>query len=251
VNGRRIFWLAGLIAALALAAVSVPSSPVHLAKLFGSGPHYDGHPLSHWLDSLETGDVAQRKRAIYAVGVIGPDAHAAVPVLARIMVEDDDPRLRHEAAFTLSKLAPATRTAVAELSGALQDDEPVVRFNAARALYKLGVEARSAVPALIAALDDPDNDTNANLFACTVQGQIALALGEASAGSADGVTALRKALAGAKDDEARTTFLWAISSVGPPAAPALEEVRPFTGARNSELRRAAEEAVQNIEGAAQ
>ena len=103
---------------------------------------------------------------------------------------------------------------------------------------------------MIAALDDADNDTNADLFTCTVQGQVALALGEASAGSADGVPALRKALAAAKDDRARTTFLWAISSVGPPAAPTLEELRPFEKSGNSEVRRAAEEAVQNIEGAA-
>jgi HEAT repeat protein len=248
---RRLFWLGGLIAALALAAVSIPSSPLHLAKLFGSGPQYDGHSLGHWLGALESGEVAERKRAIYAVGVIGPDAEAAIPVLARIMVEDADPRLRHEAAFTLSKLGPATSRAIPQLSQALQDDEPVVRFNAARALYKLGDEARPAIPALIAALDDPDNDTNANLFACTVQGQIALALGAASAGEADGVEALRKALAGAKDDEARTTFIWAFAAVGPPAAPALDELRPFVKARNSEVRRAAEEAVRNLEGAAE
>jgi HEAT repeat protein len=172
-----------------------------------------------------------------------------VPALARIMVEDAEPRLRNEAAFALSKMAPACKNAVPELARALRDDVPLVRMNAARTLFCLGQEGRSATPALLECLNDPANETNLDIFTFTIQHQVALALGRVSAGTSEAVPALCEALKAADNDGLRVTMIRALGEVGEPARPALEEMRRFADARDPDLRFTVAEALARIEGA--
>jgi hypothetical protein len=229
-------------------ALLAPASPYYLPALLAARPQYQGQPLSHWLGRLEQGSSDDRQQAIYAVGVIGMPAEEAVPVLARIMVEDEEGRLRNEAAFALSKMAPACKTALPELSRALRDEIPMVRMNAARALFCLAGEGRPAIPVLIECLNDPDNQTRLGIFPFTVQHQIALALGRVSSGTPEAVPALREALEAADTDEVRATMIRALGEVGRAAEPAAEEVRRFAGARDPELRFTVAEALERIEG---
>src|SRR5207244_6799070 len=57
------------------------------------------------------------------------------------------------------------------------------------------------VPALIPALKDKANQTNLNTFLFTIQHQVALALGKASAGTAQGVPPLMEALQALREEK--------------------------------------------------
>jgi HEAT repeat protein len=234
----------------AAAALLLPASPYYFPTLLAARPQFQGQPLSHWLGRLEQGSSDDRQQAIYAVGVIGVPAEQAVPVLARIMVQDEEGRLRNEAAFALSKMAPACKTAVPELSRALRDDVPIVRMNAARALYCLAGDGRDATPALIECLNDPDNQTNVGIFPFTVQHQMALALGRITSGTPEAVPALREALEAADSNEVRVTMIRALGEVGRAAQPAAADVRRYVEARDPELRFTVTEALERIEGEA-
>jgi hypothetical protein len=245
---RHVLWALIVLIAGAAAALLLPASPYYFPMLLAARPQYQGQPLSHWMGRLEGGSSDDRQQAIYAVGVIGVPAEDAVPVLARIMVDDAEPRLRNEAAFALSKMAPVCKTAVPELARALGDDVAFVRMNAARALYCLGSDGHGATPALLESLNDPDNQTNLGVFPFTVQHQMALALGRVSTGTDEAVPALRAALQAADTNEVRVTMIRALGEVGRPAQPAAADLRGFSEARDRELRFAVAEALAKIEG---
>ncbi len=268
-KARVLMWLAAVVVLAAVVAAAIPGSPLYLTNLLVPKAQYRGQPLGEWTKSLDDPDPETRKRAIFAVGSMGSDAGEAVPRLARILVEDPDRGDRIEASLALSKMDPASRAAVPELARALEDSEPYVRMNAARALSRLHTDARPAIPALTKALQDPANRTNLGSFLFTIQEQVALALGRASAGTADGVPDLLGALKGARNDLARVVFIRALGEVGPEAKPAAGELRWLTrdlsglklsyegvagGAaayakyRYAEVEQAAAEALQKIEG---
>jgi hypothetical protein len=160
----------------------------------GAGGYEDGHPTSHWLEALDSDDDETRAHAIHCLGAIGPDASEAVPKLAGLLVNSPSSKVRSEAALTLQKMVPDSRTAVGELAQALEDHEKLVRMNAAIALMRLDKDAKPAVPALIKALKDKSNRDNLQTFTFTIQEEVALALGRATAGTTDGVAPLLEEL---------------------------------------------------------
>jgi HEAT repeat protein len=81
-----------------------------------------GQPVSYWVQALHEPDVPTRKKAVVALGHVGPADPAAMPALI----------------------------------GALKDADPDVRAEAVLALLNLGAEAKDAIPALTEARDDPD-----------------------------------------------------------------------------------------------
>jgi HEAT repeat protein len=90
-------------------------------------------------------------RVIAALPRLGPDAHAALPLLAKF-VDDPDSGLRSEAALALGKFGPSAAPAVPSLMGLLLDGgEPEERAVAAKALGWIGPAASRAVPRLRAA----------------------------------------------------------------------------------------------------
>jgi hypothetical protein len=245
---RRVFRVAIVVLLLGGAALVIPGSPVSLAVLLeASGGYHDGHRTRYWLRALSSPDEEVRHKAIFALGIIGPDRPEVVPALAGIVVDDADAESRHQAALALMKIGPAARTAVPELAQALADDEPAVRMCAALALGRLGAEARPAVPALIVAVQRADNRTNLGTFLHTIRESAAIALSRASAGSAEGVPVLTGALKAARSIQARECLARALGNIGAAARSAAPELRALLSNKVPAVREAAAEALRKIE----
>ncbi len=249
---RRVLWLVVTILVLAAFSVLIPASPAYLPTLVSEGyfgRYHDGHSVGYWTDSLKSNDVQLRRQAAYALGSIGSDASEAVPILATVMNEDSDPEARCQAALALSKMVPASRPVVPALARALQDDEPFVRMNAATALFRLRGSSQPAIPALIAGFKAPENALRLPLFRVTIQEMMALALGRASIGSADGVTVLKETLeAGAAPTRLRFIVARSLGFIGPAAGPAVPQLTVLLQDEDADVREAAREALFKIEG---
>jgi HEAT repeat protein len=244
---RRLAW--GLVVLLPAAAVLlVPGTRVYLPDLLGWGGYADGHSTRYWNNALTNPSAGVRCRAVHALGVIGPEAGAAVPALADILLHDPQRACRIEAAMALRKMRPASRTAVPALARALEDDEPYVRMNAALALLVLRGHSRPAVGALTRALEDARNTNRVGAFTHTVQEIAAMALGRAGAGSAEPVGPLTEALKAARTEPMRLAAIWALGEVGAPARPASPLLHALLQGGSGEEARTAEEALQKIEG---
>ncbi|HEY7329697.1 MAG TPA: HEAT repeat domain-containing protein [Gemmataceae bacterium] len=221
---RRIFArnLLLVFSALAGAGLFIPGSPAYLPTV---GNHYSnfhfGHSLGYWVRAVDSEDAELRRKAIHALGAIGPDAAEAVPSLARILSNDADTNARMQAALALVKIGPASSAAVPALAGALDEDEsPQVRMNAALALSELGTQAHEAVPVLLKALKRGANRAKVATFACTIQDMAVLALGRATAGTSEGVAPLMEVLQSARTYSKRSAAIQALQAVGTPARPA-------------------------------
>jgi HEAT repeat protein len=249
---RRALWLVVTILTLAAFSVLIPASPAYLPTLVSEGffgRYHDGHSVGYWTDSLKSNDVELRRHAGFALGSIGADAGEAVPVLATVMLEDSDTETRCQAALALSKMVPASRSAVPALARALQDDEPFVRMNAATALFRLRGSSQPAVPALIAGFKAPQNNVRLPLFRVTIQEMMALALGRASVGSADGVAVLKETLeVGAPPTRLRFIVARALGFIGAAAGPAVPQLTVLLKDDDPDVREAAREAIFKIEG---
>jgi HEAT repeat protein len=80
---------------------------------------------------------AVRQRALWALGIIGPDAKAALQAVCAFL-DDKDAKMRLLAAQVLTEMGPQARPALAALVTALRDADPQVRLQAAVALHDLG-----------------------------------------------------------------------------------------------------------------
>ena len=201
------------------------------------GNTYDGHGAGYWMGPLKDPDVKVRRKAIFALGVLGSDAEEAVPALASIMVDDPDFTLRIEASLALSKMGGLARPAVPALARALGDEQPLVRMNAARTLLNLGGEARPAVPALIGAMKAGENEGQLLPFEISIQEVATVALGRASVGTDEGVAALTEALEGARTDGMRRAAARALGEVGANARPAAPQLRALLDDRDTSVAR--------------
>ena len=213
---RRVLNAVFVCLLLAGIGLLIPVSPAYLPSLLVHYSHYyDGHSLGYWVRALNRPDAELRRRAIFALGAIGPDAAEAVPALAQALD---------------------------------RDKESAVRMNAAIALFELGLQARSAVPVLIKALRRRANRTNLATFPFTIQEMAALALGRATAGTPDGVAALIEALESAGTPSKRLVVARALGEVGAPARSAEPGLRTLLGDDSVEIREAAAEALRKITG---
>lgn len=242
---RNLFVFISLVAGVGFA---IPGSPPYLPSLLSHYSHYQaGHSLGYWLRFLHNSDPQIRLQAITALGHFGSDAAEAVPDLVRILTEDGDEEARQQAALALAKLAPASAAAVPALARALEDDAvPLVRMDAAIALLRLGPLARAATPALIRAMQRRANRTNLGKFSLTIQEMAIVALGRATAGTADGVAALIEALRGARTASKRRLVARALAEIGTPARAAEPLLRPLLSDDSPEVREAAKQALDQI-----
>ena len=245
---RGTLWLVVCVVALAGFAVLLPHSPVYVTNLFSGQDRYGGHSRRYWIDNLDNSDARVRQEAIFALGACGSDSGEAVPALAAILAGDAEGKVRSEAALALMKMHPASRTALPELSQALQDEEPGVRMYAALALFRMGREARSAVPALIKALGDEGNQTRVGSFFFSVREAIAMTLGRVSAGTAEGVPALTGVLTGKATLSLQRAVVRALGDIGAEARPAAPQLRKILADAGPVLRDDVHEALQKIEG---
>jgi HEAT repeat protein len=247
---RRVYLAASVLLLLAACGLFIPGSPAYLPSLFGHYSQFkEGHSLGFWVRALDGSDQALRRRAIFALGAIGPPAAEAAPTLARILTADSDAEARHQAALALGKMAPASAAEAPALASALAEDrEPTVRMNAALALFELGSQARPAVPALIAALKSPANRTNVGTFPYTIQDMAALALGRATAGTTDGVPALCEALQSARTTAKRRSIANALGQIGGAARDATPALQSLLEDDSPEVQQAAQDALRQIAG---
>lgn len=243
---RRAFWAVTGLLTISGVALLAPFSPFSLSNLLYKSGFHDGHFTGYWVDGLDNPDRDARRKAIFAVGAIGNDAGHAVPKLAKIMVEDEERESRIEASLALSKMVPASKAALPQLSQALEDKEPFVRLNVATTLVRLGPDAKPAIPALIKAIADEKNQTNMGTFTVTIQEKLAIALGRATAGSDEGVGPLTELLDRARTAGTKMAAARALGEVGPPARSAVPRLRALLKDNNSDVREAVEEALQRI-----
>jgi HEAT repeat protein len=96
-----------------------------------------GKPVAHWLGAVRDPDVRVRKKAVVALGHVGPADPAALPALAGAL-KDPDARVRRQAVLALLNLGPAARPALPALEEARQDSDALVRGYALRALARVG-----------------------------------------------------------------------------------------------------------------
>lgn len=146
------------------------SEPGDQARHPGSSQRkYELFSVAEWTERLKSGvdDDVKRQSAI-ALGKIGAEAKAAVPVLMRA-VSDESIWVRIEAARALGKIGPEAKVAVPVLILALddfsqpldyrprfeRDTAPAMREAALEALSEMGHDAEAALPNAIAGLRDP------------------------------------------------------------------------------------------------
>lgn len=242
--------LRGLVAVSLVAglAVLIPGTPFYLPEWLAGHDNYEGRSSRSWARDLDNPDAATRRDAAFALGAIGEPAAGTVHKLAGLMTADPDRGVRAAASLAIMKIGPSAREVVPAVAQALKDPEPLVRMNAAQTLFRLGPDARPAVPALIEALADEQNEVYADRFINTVQEVVVLALGRATAGTDQAVSALTQALQSAKTNAVRRAACRALGDVGPPAAPALPVLREYQKGTDKHVREAAEKAVRRIEG---
>ncbi len=95
---------------------------------------------------------ATRGAAARALGIIGPEANAAVPFLARAL-QDPEHEVCWDAATALSRIG---KESVPVLIAALQNRDSTRRRAIAYALAEIGPDAEAALPALTQRLQDND-----------------------------------------------------------------------------------------------
>ncbi len=101
----------------------------------------------------ETEDWPFRLQGIKALGLLGHDAGAAAPGLAKMLTNPND-EARSQAAYALARIGPTAASATPALIVALHDKIARVREASAYALGEIGTSAAAAIPALQAALSD-------------------------------------------------------------------------------------------------
>jgi HEAT repeat protein len=155
-------------------------------------------------------DESNRPARIFAArwaGEIGPDAAAAVPLLAGALGDTGSPELRAAAAEALGRLGPAAGSSVEPLIRAL-DDVDAVASNARLALDAIVTRPDKVLDVLLRLMNEPAN-VPARVYAIGK-------LGEIGPDAAPAVPELEAALL-APQLEVRRAAAAAIGLIGPPA----------------------------------
>jgi HEAT repeat protein len=104
----------------------------------GNGPPTvsSGKPVAYWVQAVKDPDIRLRKKAVAALGNVGPADAAAIPALTAA-VADALPEIRREAILALLKSGRDAHGAIAAITAALQDPDAQVRLVAEKALLKI------------------------------------------------------------------------------------------------------------------
>jgi len=153
------------------------------------------------VELLASPDPAFREGLIWAFGLAGRRAAAAVPALVELLAGDPDAEVRLGVAEALGWIRDPA--AVPALIRALEEDrEPRVRAAAASALGLIGDP--EAIPALLAALEDEPRVQEATLIALALLGK----------GNEAVLAAVRAKLTEGKTGEVRGAAAWALALMG-------------------------------------
>jgi HEAT repeat protein/Tfp pilus assembly protein PilF len=206
-------------------------------------------PVLHvLLDALKDPQAAVRSSAVSSLPNIGGDAAAITPELIKVLndadqdvrngaeeafrqlgvaavpalvvlLADEAPRNRQNAAHTLSRIGPPASSAQAALVNALKDKSPEVRAAAGGAIGEIHGEARRAVPALVRTLKEDHSRE--------VREAAAVSLGQFGPDAKEAVPALAEALTEALNDTQDTEGFrgerieQALGEIGPAAGAAV------------------------------
>jgi len=213
-RARLVAWVLGLLAAGVVIVLVVPSwrSGV-LARIRGE-PFAEGRPISHWVDTLQTGNDSDRAHAAHVLGESGADAPGVVTALAGAL-KDENPVVRRNAATALARFG-AHPDAVTALLGALKDSERTVRQEAARSLAQVRPLPSEAVRPLLETVQG-DRDPFIRVFSITAIGHA----GDQAAEAVPTLIDILKERAGGGPADPSAAAAQALAEIGPAARPAL------------------------------
>lgn len=182
----------------------------------------------------------------------------AVPTIVDLLRNNDDPPVRHSAAFVLrqyhfgeEKIPGLVTQGVPALIEALHDEAPRVRQNAAMALGVIQHDVSETVPALVAVLKNDTNRTARSWAACAlgnigtdarravaslvealqtdsevwVRGHAAQALGKIGPDAGEAITPLINALQNGEDHTVRANAATALGEIEPSAERAIATLK--------------------------
>jgi HEAT repeat protein len=130
-----------------------------LAKRAGLDPEQTyqlhlSHRIQRLIYSLEFPDVDDRTTAAQALGRLGAEARAAIPVLAKTLREDLDDRVRISAMDALRQIVGDAKSLSAILTEAMKDKSHAVRASAIAALTSVEEQGKPGLPKSLENLDD-------------------------------------------------------------------------------------------------
>ncbi|TNE52379.1 MAG: hypothetical protein EP343_01045 [Deltaproteobacteria bacterium] len=121
-----------------------------------SSPTMD--PVAMLMQSLNSPQDSARRDAIQTLGALKTRASKALTALSEVLLLDQDPRIRADAAEAIGQIGQQLDVSIPSLVMALQDTHALVKMTAVEALGQFGSQAKPAVPALVQALHDPNNE---------------------------------------------------------------------------------------------
>jgi HEAT repeat protein len=95
-----------------------------------------GKPVSYWIEALNASDAKERKKAVEALGHVGPADSAVIPALAGA-VKDRDAAVRAQAVLALLNIGPDAKEAIPVLIEAQTDKDSKVREYAGKAIKRI------------------------------------------------------------------------------------------------------------------
>ena len=227
-----------------------------------------GDQVKSLLSTMNSNDVSQIKPALHKLGELAEEGTASEPAI-RVALTHADSYVRIHAALALWRvqqntddtlpvfleglqssdagvrsfaatamaMGPQVDAAISPLTSALKDSNAFVRLHAAETLYQYPGQEAGATQAIVAHLND--KEANVRWLATFI-------LGEIHPESDVAVTALIQALKDG-DKRIRAGAAFALGGFGKQASTALPELKKLTADAQPDVRKAAEEAVRDIE----
>ena len=180
-------------------------------------------------------DAIVRRAAGAAAARIQPGSPTLISAAARVLLHDEEPRVREVADATLVEAGTGSMTAMPAVRQGMHDRDPMVRVYAAAAVARLGA-SETAVPVLLDGLQAADGP---------VRAEAAGLLADAAPADARSVPAL----VGLLTDDDRTVRLAAIDAlgtVGRPAHAAIESLWRLIRDPDEDIREHAVKAIRLI-----
>ena len=155
------------------------------------------------IEALKDKKTDFRTNVIQTLGNIGSEANTAVPILIELLKDDN---VRWCAIDALGNIGSASKIAVPTLVDILRDkkEDSFIRKDVAIALGKIGTGANAAVPALVEALKDEHG------FICE---ESVIALGKIGLGARKAIPAITEAFCNALENENDEIFKAAIHAL--------------------------------------
>lgn len=164
------------------------------------------------LDCLHDEDSTVRRAALFALGVLGPDARQAAWMVSKY-VNDEDKKIREQAIQTLGKIDPDTPDTITVLEEGLFD--PQIAGDCFDSLYKTTADPNEYISTLLNTVSGKDKRT----FWFSI-----LRLGQAGPKAAVAVPYLRPFLRDRVDEFERVCALKVLGDIGPPATVAAADI---------------------------